>query len=85
MNSNYSLPVNLGNPDEHTIVEFAHIVQDIIGVRHDLSYHPKPLDDPIRRRPDITRAIKYMDWTPKVPLRQGLKSTVEYFKRELNL
>lgn len=83
MNSSYTQPINIGNPDEYTIEQFAKIIKDIVGGTSNIVYLNKVEDDPQRRKPDITRAKKYLNWTPKVPLLEGLKKTVEYFKREL--
>lgn len=83
MKSNYSLPVNLGNPDEYTIQEFAMIIKKIVGGTSEIVLKPSLEDDPQRRKPDITRAKTYLNWSPKVPLLEGINSTVEYFRREL--
>ncbi len=73
-------PVNLGNPAEITILELAETVIELTGSTSALQSLPLPLDDPTRRRPDITRAQERLDWTPSVPLREGLKSTIAYFR-----
>ncbi|KAK9752054.1 GDP-mannose 4,6 dehydratase [Popillia japonica] len=83
MNSNYSQPVNLGNPVEHTINEFATIIKELVDDRSKISHLAEVEDDPQRRRPDITRAKTYLNWEPKVPLNVGLQKTVDYFKKEL--
>lgn len=83
MHANYSKPINLGNPEEHTIEEFAQIVKNLVGGSSKIEYVSTVVDDPQRRRPDITRAKKYLNWAPKVPLLKGLKKTVAYFKEEL--
>lgn len=84
MNSSYSLPVNLGNPIEHNIDEFAQIIKSIVnGVDSSIKYLPAVEDDPQRRRPDISRAKKYLNWEPKVSLDTGLRKAVEYFRREI--
>lgn len=74
-------PVNIGNPDEFTIMELAHLVQDKIGLTS-TDYKPLPQDDPIVRRPDITKAKSLLDWEPKVHLLNGLDATINYFKEE---
>ncbi|KAL5476256.1 hypothetical protein EMCRGX_G026178 [Ephydatia muelleri] len=84
MNSNYSLPVNLGNPDEHTILEFAQIIQQELGVGTPITMIPSAQDDPRRRKPDITKAKNFLNWHPTVPLRAGIRNTVKYFKTVLN-
>jgi UDP-glucuronate decarboxylase len=77
-------PVNLGNPTENTILELAQAVIDLVGSRSKLVRKPLPSDDPRQRCPDITLAKKNLDWQPAVPLRQGLKKTIEYFARLLS-
>jgi dTDP-glucose 4,6-dehydratase/UDP-glucuronate decarboxylase len=72
---------NLGNPDEHTILEYAQLVLDLIDSSSStISYMPPVPDDPSRRRPDITRAKTELDWEPMVPLREGVSQTIEYFR-----
>lgn len=83
MNSNYTLPVNLGNPIEHTIDEFAVIIRDLVGGRSRIERTQAVEDDPQRRKPDIARAKKYLNWEPLVGLEEGLEKTIEYFRREL--
>lgn len=73
-------PVNLGNPQEMTILEFAQAVQSIVGPTSTIEFRPLPQDDPKRRRPDITRARTLLDWEPSTSLEQGLKETIEYFR-----
>ncbi|KAK7077302.1 UDP-glucuronic acid decarboxylase 1 [Halocaridina rubra] len=83
MNSNYSLPVNLGNPDEHTIKEFATIIHEMVGKKSTITHKDAMEDDPQRRKPDITRATTILGWTPVVPLEAGIKKTIQYFQGEL--
>ncbi|CAH1954046.1 unnamed protein product [Acanthoscelides obtectus] len=83
MRSNYSQPVNLGNPVEHTINEFATIIKNLVGGNNKIIHVNGVEDDPQRRRPDITRAKVHLNWEPKVILDVGLQKTVEYFRREL--
>lgn len=93
MASNYTLPVNLGNPDEYTIKDFAYIVLDLVHenstAKNDysshISYYPVPQDDPRRRRPDITLARHELHWHPNVSLAEGLRKTIDYFRLELKL
>jgi UDP-glucuronate decarboxylase len=73
-------PVNLGNPGEFTVRELAEMILDITGSRSELVHEPLPSDDPVRRKPDITRAKQQLDWQPKVPLREGLVKTIDYFE-----
>lgn len=84
MASNYTQPVNIGNPVEHTINEFATIIKDLVGGRSKIQQVAAVEDDPQRRKPDITRAKTYLNWEPKVPLKVGLKKTIDFFKKELD-
>ncbi|QIR39073.1 SDR family oxidoreductase [Tolypothrix sp. PCC 7910] len=84
MNSDYVGPVNLGNPDEYTILELAEAVQNLINPEAKIKFEPIPSDDPRRRRPDITKAKTLLNWEPTVPLQQGLKLTVEDFRNRIN-
>ncbi|MFA4955677.1 MAG: UDP-glucuronic acid decarboxylase family protein [Candidatus Methanoperedens sp.] len=79
MMSDYTLPVNIGNPEEHTILEFAQIILGMIGGRSKIVFKELPQDDPKQRRPDITKARELLGWEPKVGLEEGLERTVEYF------
>lgn len=83
MNSNYSQPVNLGNPQEHTIEEFAVIIRDLVGGNNEIIEMAAVEDDPQRRKPDISRAKSVLNWEPLVMLRDGLEKTIEYFKQEI--
>jgi len=76
-------PVNLGNPEEFTIMELAHKVLALIDTPSVLAHRPLPKDDPGRRRPDITRAQEVLGWQPTVPLAAGLKETIPYFVQKL--
>ncbi|MFZ9889560.1 MAG: UDP-glucuronic acid decarboxylase family protein, partial [Myxococcota bacterium] len=76
-------PVNLGNPAEFTIRELAELVVELTGSKSELVHRPLPTDDPVRRRPDIERAQKWLGWTPQVELRVGLRRTIEDFERRL--
>jgi UDP-glucuronate decarboxylase len=73
-------PINLGNPGEFTMLELAEEVMDLTGSRRPLEHRPLPPDDPVRRKPDISRARELLGWQPTVPLREGLARTVEYFR-----
>jgi len=75
------LPVNIGNPDEWTILECAREVLSVTGAGAEILFQPLPQDDPTRRRPDITRAKELLGWEPKVKLRHGLEKSLEYFKQ----
>lgn len=72
-------PINIGNPDEFTVLELATQVIEMTGSRSKIVFEPLPQDDPVKRRPDITRAKELLDWAPKVKLREGLARTIEYF------
>jgi dTDP-glucose 4,6-dehydratase len=76
-------PVNIGNPHEMTIREFAEAVLRLTGSHSELSFHPLPVDDPKTRQPDITRARELLGWEPKVPLEEGLAKTIDYFRELL--
>jgi dTDP-glucose 4,6-dehydratase len=78
--SDERFPVNLGNPLELTILEFAERIQQLVGSKVALEYHPLPSDDPKQRQPDIAKAKSILGWEPKVPLEQGLRDTVQYFQ-----
>lgn len=73
-------PVNIGNPGEFTIRQLGEMVIELTGSKSEMRFLPPTPDDPSRRRPDITLAKKHLNWEPKVPLREGLKRTIEYFR-----
>ncbi len=76
-------PVNLGNPDEYTILELAKAVQAAVGSGVEIEFKPLPQDDPRRRQPDITKAKTWLGWEPTVPLQQGLQFTVDDFRQRI--
>ena len=78
--SDYPLPVNIGNPAEITIKQFAEEVVKLVGGSSKIIYKPLPTDDPQQRRPDITKAQQILGWEPKVARSEGLKITLDYFK-----
>ena len=78
--SDEHLPVNIGNPDEWTILECAREVLNVTGAKSGILFQPLPQDDPTRRRPDITKARELLGWEPKIKLRHGLEKSLEYFK-----
>jgi dTDP-glucose 4,6-dehydratase len=80
MNSSGVDPVNIGNPHEMTVLEFAEKIIEVIGSRSKIVFKPLPQDDPKQRRPDITRARTKLKWEPKVPLEEGLSKTIGYFR-----
>jgi dTDP-glucose 4,6-dehydratase len=85
MMSDYSLPVNIGNPQEHTILEFARIILGMIGGGSKIVFKDLPVDDPKQRRPDISKARELLGWEPKVGLEEGLRQTIKYFNDILKI
>ncbi len=83
--SNYVYPVNIGNPDEISIKDFAEELILLSGSKQSITYQPLPQDDPKQRRPDITRAKLILGWEPKISRVEGLKKTYEWFKTRYNL
>ncbi len=77
------LPVNLGNPEEYTILECAQAVLDVTASKSELSYVELPVDDPMRRRPDITKARTLLGWEPRVGLEEGLKRSLDFFASKI--
>ena len=77
-------PVNLGNPEEYTVLELAQKTLELTGSSARLVFKPLPQDDPQQRCPDISRAKRLLDWQPSVPLTTGLKETIRYFKEKLH-
>jgi dTDP-glucose 4,6-dehydratase len=75
----YNLPINLGNPEEFTIIELAEKIEKIFGKKLGIKYLPGLPDDPKKRKPDITLAKKLLSWEPKISLDEGLKKTIEYY------
>jgi dTDP-glucose 4,6-dehydratase len=78
--SDYSDPVNIGNPDEITILQFAEEIINLTGTNQKIVFKPLPQDDPMQRQPDISRAKKLLGWEPKISRSEGMKITYEYFK-----
>ena len=76
-------PINIGNPEEFSMLQLASLVIELTGSRSRVVHRPKPEDDPRQRRPEISRARTVLDWTPRTPLKDGLKRTIEYFDRLL--
>jgi nucleoside-diphosphate-sugar epimerase len=78
--------VNLGNPNEHTVLEYAKIIKKLTGSKSKIVFEePLPQDDPKKRRPDIEKAKKILGWQPKTSLEKGLKKTIDYFKLKLKI
>ncbi len=82
---NFIGPVNLGNPEEYTILDFAKKIVAMTGSKSKIIHQPLPSDDPTQRQPDITLAGAKLGWKPKVSVDDGLKRTIEYFKKELSV
>ncbi len=82
MLSRINEPVNLGNPDEHSILEFARLIIEMTGSRSRIVFKDLPPDDPRTRRPDITRARQLLGWSPRVSLEDGLRMTIDWFQQQ---
>lgn len=78
--SDYSLPVNIGNPNEITINDFALEIMRLTGSNQKITYHPFPVNDPLQRKPNIKKATEILDWKPKIDRFEGLKLTLDWFK-----
>ncbi len=76
-------PVNLGNPEEHTIYDMAVKIKEMTGSSSDIVFLPLPEDDPKKRKPDISKAMQYLNWKPEKTLDSGLKETINYFKNQI--
>jgi dTDP-glucose 4,6-dehydratase len=81
--SDYHLPVNIGNPSEISLLQFAEEIKELIDGNSPIVFEPLPTDDPKQRRPDITKAKTILGWEPKVDRKEGLKITLEYFKQHI--
>ena len=79
--TDYSEPVNLGNPEEVTMLQLAELVQEVVGNYPGVQYLPRPVDDPNVRRPDTGRAADVLDWKPQISLREGLEKTLPWFQK----
>ena len=77
-------PINMGNPEEFTILDFAKLVTKLSGSRSRIQFHPAAEDDPRRRKPDISKAEQLLEWRPKVPLEEGLADTIKWYKTLCN-
>jgi dTDP-glucose 4,6-dehydratase len=77
------MPVNIGNPGEFTILEFAQLLKEMTGTRSEIVFQPLPQDDPKQRKPVIERAKALLDWEPRVPLQEGLIDTIKYFEEKV--
>jgi dTDP-glucose 4,6-dehydratase len=82
LDSDYVGPVNIGNPDEFTILELAEAVIEVTGSRSEIAFEPLPVDDPTQRKPDITLAQELLGWAPTVGLHEGLERTFAWYREE---
>jgi UDP-glucuronate decarboxylase len=85
MEGDFTGPINLGNPDEYTILELAQKIRDRINPKQEIVFKPLPEDDPRRRKPDITKAINYLKWQPTITLADGLDKTIAEFKQRIEI
>ena len=83
MESEEEGPINIGNPSERTMLNFADIILKITKSKSKTVFEPFPPDDPLQRKPDITLAKKKLGWEPKVEIEEGLKKTIEWFREKL--
>ncbi|MCX7757149.1 MAG: SDR family oxidoreductase [candidate division WOR-3 bacterium] len=83
-NSPITGPVNLGNPEEFNMLELANLIIELTKANSPITFLPLPVDDPKRRRPDISLAQRYLNWHPKVSLKEGLIPTIDYFRKFIN-
>jgi len=84
LDSDYVGPVNIGNPNEFTILQLAELVIEITGSSSRIVHEPLPVDDPLQRKPDITKASEILGWKPEIELREGIEKATEYFRRVLD-
>jgi dTDP-glucose 4,6-dehydratase len=78
--SDYHLPVNIGNPDEISILDFAKEIIKLTGTDQKIVFKPLPKNDPLQRKPDITKAREILGWQPKIDRKEGMQRTYDYFK-----
>jgi UDP-glucuronate decarboxylase len=83
--ADFTGPVNIGNPDEYTMIQLAETILRLVGGRSKLVFRSLPADDPRRRQPNITLARQELGWQPSVALEDGLKETIGYFRKHLGL
>lgn len=84
MASKYTQPINIGNPDEYKIIDFANLIKSMVKSQSSITFGPATNDDPKQRRPDISRAMKEINWYPKFSIDQGLGETIAYFRQYLS-
>lgn len=80
LHSNYNKPINLGNPEEISLIDFANEIIDLGGNNNEIIFKPLPINDPIRRKPDIMKAKNILNWEPEISREKGMKITLDYFK-----
>ena len=80
LHSNYTKPMNLGNPEEISLIDFAKEIIAMGGADNKIVFKPLPKNDPVKRKPDITKAMKILNWHPQVSRKKGLENTFNYFK-----
>jgi UDP-glucuronate decarboxylase len=85
MNGDRTGPINLGNPEEYTILELAQKIRNIVNPDREIIFKPLPQDDPRRRKPDITKATSWLNWQPDVPLDEGLAKTIADFQQRIGV
>jgi dTDP-glucose 4,6-dehydratase len=78
-------PVNIGNPEEWTVIRMAEAIRDLTGTTTSIGYEALPVDDPKVRQPDITTARQRLGWEPRTPIEEGLRKTFEDFRRRVHL
>ena len=83
MNSDYTKPVNIGNPSERTVLDFAKLIIELTNSTSKIIHKELPSDDPVRRRPDITLAKQLLDWEPVYDIKEGIRNTIDYFKERV--
>jgi nucleoside-diphosphate-sugar epimerase len=83
MDVKFNKPVNLGNPTEMTIYEFAKLILKLTGSKSEIVYRPLPEDDPKTRRPDNSRAKEILGWEPRIPVEVGLRKTIEWYRSRM--
>lgn len=82
INTNYKIPINLGTPIEYSVLEIGTMINKLLN--NSIIYSELPQDDPLKHKPNITRAKQLLDWNPKINLIEGLKQTINFYKNELN-
>ena len=80
LHSNYNKPMNLGNPEEIALIDFAKEIIAMGGADNKIVFKPLPINDPVKRKPDITKAMKILNWKPHISRKKGLKNAFNYFK-----